>query len=135
MTTVEVIRKYREEIEEALVNAYRMVLDNNGESQIMLYIWDDGEIEYMEDVQGGNSYYVPGSSASQDLHWIWTIDEPFFDPWDYADHPRPRSKAKQESERAEIINECVSNFASDVYDFMRMIIKEHKNFCYSEDYE
>lgn len=76
MKTSEVLRKYRDELIESAMNLYRLVLEYEGRIKYLLYIWDDGEIEVLEDVCGGNSFLRANSGESRSLHYVDTFSIP-----------------------------------------------------------
>lgn len=120
MKKSEVIRKYYNKIAEAMVEQYRIVLNSHGRIQESIYVWDDGSVTVLEDVQGGNMYY----SAVNNLTYVCTIEKPFFDPWDYTDHGAPDDPDEREEEEAEIIEWLVSEYERNIADVIDPIIDE-----------
>ncbi len=120
MKKSEVIRKYYNQIAEAMVEQYRIVLNSHGRVQESIYVWDDGSVTVLEDVQGGNMYY----SAGNNLTYVSTIEERCFDPWDYADHGAPDDMDEREEEEAEIIEWLVDEYERNIADVIDPIIEE-----------
>ena len=120
MKKSEVIRKYYDKIAEAMAEQYRIVLNSYGRIQESIYVWDDGSVTVLEDVQGGNMYY----SAVNNLTYVCTSEEPCFDPWDYADHGAPDDPDEREEEGAEIIEWLVDEYERNIADVIDPIIEE-----------
>lgn len=104
MKKSEALVKYQSEIIQAMIHYHDAVLHSMGRAQYRLYIWDDGEIEAMEQPQGDHSYLAPRECETRDLFYITTITEgPGFDPWDAAGSAPPEDDAEREAAEAEII--------------------------------
>ena len=124
MKQSEVIEKFRSVIASAMIERYKDVLECNGRIQYKLYIWEDGEIVCQEGVQGDNAYLVPGEAADRELFYVTTISQPFFDPWDNADHSAPEDETEREKERAEIIAYVMDEYAACVDELIDRRVRE-----------
>lgn len=76
MKKSEVLRMYWDEIAAAIVETYTDTLEtlirNNCETQYQIYIWDDGEIEYLFGPAGDNSFLQPKEHEERKLYYIGT---------------------------------------------------------------
>ena len=124
MKRSEIITKYEKDIKTEMVKCYRFVLDSFGRIQYKIYVWEDGEIECLEGVQGDNSYLKAKDSEPRELYYICTIDSPCFDPWDYSDHSAPEDETEREKEKQEIIDYIVDEYETNVSDVLDTIITE-----------
>lgn len=124
MKRSECITKHSGDIAETMVNRYRTVLESEGRIQYKIYVWEDGEIECLEGVQGDNAWLQPKDREPRELFYVCTIDSPCFDPWDYTDHAAPDDEDEREAERAEIIDYLVNDYEENVSDILNAIIKE-----------
>lgn len=124
MTKSELITKYQQDIKEAMIDRYQSVINCDGRIQYQIYIWDDGSIECLEDVQGGNTYLVPKSAETRNLYHVYTISVPCFDPWDYTDHSAPDDESEREAERKEIYEYLIDEYKNNVSDILDTIIEE-----------
>lgn len=133
MKDYEVIEANFDRVANAMVEDYRAVLESYGRIQYKLYIWEDGDLESLEQFQGDNSYLVPNRCESRDLFLVDTIDAPFYDPWDFTCDSRPEDEEEAARMEAEI-NDCmVSEYEAAVADRLRLIIeqcKEEAELCY-----
>lgn len=110
MNRSEIIKTYRGKILEEMTNCYRTVLNCNGQLQYGIYIWEDGEIETMEQPQGDNSWLQARDGEPRKLVYVATVASPCFDPWDYADHSAPDDPDEQEADREEIVEWLVGEY-------------------------
>ena len=124
MKRSEAILKYQEKIEETMIDRYFSVLDCNGKIQYKVYVWEDGEIEYLEGVQGDNSWLQAKDNEPRKLFYVCTVDSPCFDPWDYADHAAPDGEEEREADRQEIIDCLMDSYKENLSDKMDAIITE-----------
>ena len=124
MKRSEIIKNNYETITEAMLSMYRTVLESNGRIQYKIYFWDDGEIECLEQVQGDSGYLQPRDMGPRALHYVTTIEQPNFDPWDSADHSAPEDEQEREAEEAEIIDRLVQEYETNVSDELDIIIRE-----------
>ena len=108
MKKSEIITKHYGAIKAEMTKHYRTVLESGGNIQYGIYIWEDGTIEALEQIQGDNSYLQARNGET--LCYVCTIDAPCFDPWDFTDHSAPEDETERETERAEIIDWLVSNY-------------------------
>ena len=124
MKLSEIITNNYKAITEAMVSMYRTVLKSNGRIQYKIYIWDDGEIVCLEQVQGDNSYLLHIEMEPRALYYVTTIEQPNFDPWDSADHSAPDDEQEREAEEKEIIDWLVQEYETNVGDELDNIISE-----------
>lgn len=78
MKRAEVIEANRERLAEEMRNLYRSVLDCDGRIEYSVYIWDDGEIETLEQTQGGNGWLQPKEWEDRKLYHVADVSAPFF---------------------------------------------------------
>lgn len=119
MRDFEIVEKYRKVIAAEMVEKYRTVLDCAGKIQYRIYVWEDGEIESLEQVQGDCGYLKANDNEPRQLVYVTTISAPCFDPWDFSDHGAPDDPEEQEAEEREIIDYLVGEYeqtTSDVID-------------------
>ena len=122
MKTSEIIKKYRTEITSEMVDCYRSVLNSDGGIQYKIFIWDDGKIERLEQVQGDNSWLQAKDGS---LHYITTISSPCFYAGDYTDDPEPDDEAERETWRQAVIEYLVDEYSREgVSDAMDVIIDD-----------
>lgn len=126
MTKTEIITAYYDRIAEALPEKYRAVLESGGHMQCDVYIWEDGELEFLCEAQGSTSYLKPKDCEPRMLYFVWRISAPCFDPWDAADHSAPDDEAQREAEREEIIDFLADEYKANVGDVMDAILQEAK---------
>ena len=83
MKKSEIIKKYEDKIIEAMTEYYEEVIRCNGRIQYDLYIWEDGELEPMQNVSGNNCWLVPRNGESRELFFVTTIKvDSSFNIWD-----------------------------------------------------
>lgn len=129
MKKSEIIRKYRDTIAAEMVRLYKSVIESDGHIRYGIYIWDDGEIRILEDVQGGNSYYVPDSTETRVLSAVCVIDVGAgFDIWDYTESDKPEDDDEREQMRDEIIDYLVEGYEESVPDLLDEIIKDAEEY-------
>lgn len=122
MKTSEIIKAHRAEITSEMVDCYRSVLNSDGGIQYKIFIWDDGKIERLEQVQGDNSWLQANDGS---LHYITTISSPFFYAGDYTDDPEPDDEAERETWRQAVIEYLVDEYSREgVSDAMDVIIDD-----------
>lgn len=124
MNRSEIISKYSHKITDSAPVLYRSVLESYGMIQYQLYVWEDGEIDYLEQVQGDNAYLIPKDSEPRTLAYVCTISSPCFDPWDYTDHSAPETEEEREKEQEEIIDCLVDSYRENLSDMIDCIIRE-----------
>lgn len=122
MKRSEVIKCNIKQLADHMCELYRTVLEYYGRIEYKVYIWSDGEVEVLEDVQGSSTYLKANDGETRDLYYVTTVSAPLFDPWDFTDHAAPDDETEREAERKEILdfmeyeyrNERVSDILSDV---------------------
>lgn len=126
MTSSEIILKNFGKLQEKMVDLYRSVLNCSGDIQYTLYVWEDGEIRYLEGVQGDNSRLYANDSETHKLVYVDTIQHPFFNVWDNVPGGKPDDPAEAERERQETIDWLVDGYEETVSDRLDVIIQEYK---------
>ena len=125
MKRSEALEKYRDKIEKAMVECYRCVLECGGSVQYKIYVWDDGEIEEFEQVQGDHARLVPNDAETRELFYVDTIEMPNYDPWDSAIDPPPEDDdAAFEEQEKEIIDWAVEEYKNSVSDKLDELIAD-----------
>lgn len=110
---VELIERNRGAISENLIEMYKEVAENDGRCQYQLYIWSDGKVERLYEVQGSHCWLQPRDSESRELIWVDTIELPCFCWEDFAGQSIPdRDEEPEQYEqlRQETIEWLVSEY-------------------------
>lgn len=108
MTKRELIEKHYYELKDEIIDCYRLVLKYwVGGIQYQIYIWEDGELEFLGVISGSHSWLKPRTSEKRKLYYVCTVKEFGFNPWDYRIEAWPDDREGQEKIEAEIIEECV----------------------------
>lgn len=123
MTKIEAITNHRDAIANEMIDRYRAVLEADGTIQYRIYLWDDGEIQSMEQVQGDRTWLESRDSGRR-LYYITAIDAPCFNPWGSADCPAPDDEDEREAMRQEIIDWCVDQYRESISDTIDAIIED-----------
>ena len=126
MKRSEVLEKYRDKIMAAMVSNYRTVITYHGSVQEDIYVWDDGEIIEHEEVQGSNGQLVPSEAETRELFFVCCIEMPYYDPWDGTIDGPPDDEDEREREEKELIDYEVTEYESNVSDYLDEIIAEAK---------
>lgn len=128
MKSSEIIRQHSKEIREALIENYRHVIACEGRIWVAIYIWEDGEIQTHEDLQGSNSWLQPRYGEPRELFHVYTIEAPNFSPWDVAGESAPDDEAQREAMEAEILDYCVDEYRQRLDELMDEIIAEAEHW-------
>lgn len=91
------VESKREEIEATMQECFESVLEANGANQFTIYLWDNGDIQVLEDVQGSHSRLVPREGYDHELFKIVTISIPCFDWRDYCSEHIPDADDEPEA--------------------------------------
>lgn len=127
MKRSEAIVTYRDKIIDCMVSNYRAVLGCGGKIQYRIYVWEDGELEELEDVHGSTSYLQAKKYEPRKLYYVCTITAPCFTPWDFADHPAPEDEEEREREEREIIDWLIDEYrATSAPEVLDAVILEAK---------
>ena len=103
MKKSEIITAARSAIAETMVEKYSSVIDCDGRIQYKIYIWEDGEIECLQDVQGGNTRLQPCDAEPRELYYVTTVSEaPGFYLFDCTDEIEPEDEDEREAKAEEI---------------------------------
>lgn len=112
----EIINANRENIIHTMIWQYRSVLEANGDIEVDLYIWEDGEIEALEHTHSDHMWLKPRDSEPRELYFVVNISHPFFDFGDYCSDLVPdydEDPEGYEHMREETINWLVDDFNAD----------------------
>lgn len=120
----EIIRAHLSEIKDAMITRYRTVINCRGRIQYRLYIWEDGEIEALEQVQGDHTYLAPLSGETRELYYIFTVAAPGYDPRDQITDPLPDSEEEQEALFEEVDAWMVDEYKDGLDDVLDVILEE-----------
>ena len=128
MTKLEVLKKHRTAIEQKAVELYRTVLECDGMIQFSLYVWEDGEIESLQDTNGGNDVLRPRDSEPRQLFFVDRISYPNFSWEDMMFDSVSEDEDERERQRQEAIDFAVDAFKDEFSDRFDSIIKEVEMF-------
>lgn len=78
MNWVKLVEENREELCEVMRDRMESVLESAGRVQYTVYLWDDGKIECLEDVCGGNTWLKP-NDPDRAMMEVATIKMPHYD--------------------------------------------------------
>ena len=132
MKTSEAIKKYQQKIMETMSKKYRNVLESEGRLQYRIYVWEDGEIECLEGVQGDNSYLKAKDNEPRTLFYICTVSAPGFNVWDAAGESAPDNEQEAEEMAKSGIDACMEEYTDSLPDMMDSLIREAED---EESYE
>lgn len=118
MKKSEAITASAAKISDALINAYRAVLESGGRMQYKVYLWDDGDVQTLPGVQGDTCRLEPRAGESRNLYYLTTVEAPGFDPWDAADHSAPDDPDERSAEEAEIIDWTMDAYKENLYSIL-----------------
>lgn len=124
MKTSEAIKKYQPEIMEAMSKRYRYVLESEGRLQYRIYVWEDGEIECLEGVQGDNSYLKARDNEPRTLFYVDTVSAPGFSIWDAAGESAPENEQEAEEMAKSVIDSCMEEYTDSLPDMIDSLIRE-----------
>ena len=113
MKRSEIINQYRNVIAESIISHYRTVLECNGKIQYQIYIWEDGEIECMEQPQGANNEWLE-SRTDRKLYYVCKVGGTYFCPWDCTDERKPDDEEQCKQMEQEIIDWCMEEYQDNV---------------------
>lgn len=119
------IKAHEREISDEMVKLYRASVESEGRIQYRLYIWSDGTLETLEDVQGGTSFLQPRDFEPRKLYLIDTICAgPGFDLWSAAPDGIPDDESERESLEQELVDWYVNSYEEGLSDRLYWIIRE-----------
>lgn len=119
------IKTHEREISDEMVRLYRASVESDGRIQYRLYIWSDGTLETLEDVQGGTSFLQPRDFEPRKLYLIDTICAgPGFDLWSAAPDGIPDDESERESLEQELVDWYVDSYEEGLSDRLYWIIRE-----------
>ena len=124
MKDFEIVEKFRKAIAAEMIEKYRVVLNCSGRIQYKIYVWEDGEIESLEQPQGDTGYLKARDSEPRQLVYVATVSAPCFDPWDFADHSAPDSPEERETAEQAIIDSLVDGYRESVPDIIDNAIEQ-----------
>lgn len=114
MKKSEVIEEYRDNIAAAMREDYRSVLECGGRIEYQIYVWEDGEIEELQEVQGSHTWLKPKDGEERQLFHVITISYPFFNPWDFSTESIPDDDDERENAEKEIIDWLCDEYENDI---------------------
>lgn len=126
MKASEIIEKYADAITSAMLDLYKKVIACDGRIQYKLYVWDDGEVEYLECVPGDNSWLQPKDAETRSLYYVCKVSEPCFDPAAYLDHPLPEDETEREEEVQAVREWMISEYEQNIPATLEAIIEDEK---------
>lgn len=103
MKKSEVIHAHYDEILNAMKSCYEDVIRSGGRIQTKVYVWEDGELEYLTDAQGSNTFLTPRDMETRELYFVATIEAPSFDVWDFSADPKPEDEEEAARMEEELI--------------------------------
>ena len=122
-TRAELFDAHADDIQQAMLDAYRRVIDADGMIQISIYIWSDGELETCEAPQGDHSWLAPRYMEPRSLYRVTTIDAgPCFDIWDYSADGRPEDDDEADAAREEIADAMLDSYRDALPDMWGVIM-------------
>ncbi|MBO7421801.1 MAG: hypothetical protein J6T99_00235 [Oscillospiraceae bacterium] len=124
MKASEIISANRAALAETLTEKYRSVISCDGRIQYKIYIWEDGEIECQEGVQGDNSYLVPNRGESRKLYYVTKVSVPCANIWDLAGESAPDDESEKAAKEADIIDWLMDEYRSNVDDVIDSAIED-----------
>ena len=121
MKTSTLIETYREELAQAMIEAYRTVIRCDGRIQVSLYMSDDGSITTYEAVQGDRSWL-----ANPDLRCITIVSvSPSFSIWDASEAGEPDDPQEAQSLRDEIEEFLMDSYREAVDEEIDNLIEDY----------
>lgn len=111
MKKSEVISRFAPAIEAAMVDCYRSVLRYDGRIQYGVYVYSDGTVRTIEQVQGDNARLAKDESDPRELYYVTTVSAPGVDVFDLAGIT-DTSETEEEAEvaKAEAIDWLVEDY-------------------------
>ncbi len=115
MKKSEIISANIDKLAAAMVERYRNVLESNGRMQYTIYIWEDGELECLQAVQGDHSWLQPRDAEPRALYYVTTVSEaPGFDLFVASGLSEPEDDAEREAAEAEIVDWLVDSYKENL---------------------
>jgi len=130
MKRSEALKKYAAVITEKLPALYRETMESFGRVQYAVYVWEDGELQILEQVHGDNSYLIPKDGEPRELFYICTISG--YNVWDTFSDSVPDSEAEKADMEAGLIDDQVQNYKENLSDLLYSIQQEAEE---EEEYE
>lgn len=125
MKKSEVISANIEKIAAAMVERYKYVLESNGRMQYKIYIWEDGDLECMQTVQGDHSWLQPRDAEPRALYYVTTVSEtPGFNLFDAGGFVEPEDDVEREAAEAEVIDWLVDSYKENLPVTMDAILED-----------
>lgn len=111
MKKSEVISRFAPAIEAAMVDCYRSVLRYDGQIQYGVYVYSDGTVRTIEQVQGDNARLAKDENDPRELYYVTTVSAPCVDVFDLAGIT-DTSETEEEAEvaKAEAIEWLVEDY-------------------------
>lgn len=109
----ECIEKYAEQIRHEMMKCYRKVLEADGRIQYKIYVYSDGEVLAVEQVQGDIMYLYPNDWEQRQMYFVLTVDAPFVNVLEEAGVTPPEFEEDLEEARRDAIDWLVDEYESD----------------------
>lgn len=111
MKKSEVITRFAPAIEAAMVDCYRSVLRYDGQIQYGVYVYSDGTVRTIEQVQGDNARLAKDENDPRELYYVTTVSAPGVDVFDLAGIVDiPETEEEEEVAKAEAIEWLVEDY-------------------------
>ena len=111
MKKSEVISRFAPAIEAAMVDCYRSVLRYDGQIQYGVYVYSDGTVRTIEQVQGDNARLAKDANDPRELYYVTTVSAPGVDVFDLAGiADNSETEEEQEVAKAEAIDWLVEDY-------------------------
>lgn len=111
MKKSEVITRFAPAIEAAMVDCYRSVLRYDGQIQYGVYVYSDGTVRTIEQVQGDSARLAKDESDPRELYYVTTVSAPGVDVFDLAGiADNSETEEEQEVAKAEAIDWLVEDY-------------------------
>lgn len=120
MKKSELIRENFSRLAKALADRYETVVGCGGQVQYKVYIWSDGEIQYLEQPQGDNSYLAPNNHETRELYYLTTVGGYRIDLADAAGLPA----VETEEDKQEAVEFLVDEYKRELPDLLDELIYE-----------
>ena len=125
MKQTEVITSNKDAIIDAMKSAYRAVLHSDGRIAVQIYIWEDGELETLEDVQGSTSWLQARDAEPRRLYYVTTVDAgPCFDIWDASENGKPDDPDEAAALQDEITDWLMESYVESLPDLWDYIVTQ-----------
>lgn len=126
MKKTEIILANYAAIVAAMIEHYQTVIACEGRLQYDIYIWSDGELDILEQFQGGNSYLRPVDGETRNLYYVTTVGGQLCNIWDLAWETPPEDPDELKTAEEEITAWLLDEYRNNIDDVMDRIIEDAK---------